>query len=268
MRELTLEYGRRLFGRDAANYDAARPDYAAGLYDVLRDRCGLKPGTRTFEVGPGTGLATRRLVQLGASPLVAIEPDVHLIETLQANVPSAEIIVSTFETADLADGAFDLGCAATSFHWMNQRPALAKAARHLAPGGWWAMWWNNFGVPDKPDPFHDATGAVLATLRGSASWRAVWKHPFPLQANRRIADMNAVPDFTDAGHDRFDWTLTMTAAEVRALYATYSQIVKLPETEREELLDAIEAVAGDEFGGRVERHMATTLYTARRGKRA
>ena len=39
--------------------------------------------------------------------------------------------VETFERSELDEGAFDLGVAATSFHWLDQQPALAKAARAL-----------------------------------------------------------------------------------------------------------------------------------------
>src|SRR5579859_5881772 len=75
MSRISIAEGRRLFGYDPSSYAAARPDYPAGLYDRLVERCGLRPGMPVFEVGAGTGLATRRLLELGASPLVAIEPD-------------------------------------------------------------------------------------------------------------------------------------------------------------------------------------------------
>jgi len=51
---------------------------------------------------------------------------------------------------------------------------------------------------------------------------------------------------------------------VRALYATYSQFAMLDNGERTRLLDGLEDMAATQFGGRVERHMCTPLYTARR----
>src|ERR1700758_1747542 len=70
--------GRRAFGADPEGYHAARPAYPERVFEILRQRCGLRPSCRTFEIGGGTGVCTRRLVELGASPLVVVEPDARL----------------------------------------------------------------------------------------------------------------------------------------------------------------------------------------------
>jgi hypothetical protein len=68
-------FGRQAFGADPGRYHAARPDYPGWVFEVLYEQCGLAGGTATFEIGAGTGTATRRLLDRGASPLVAVEPD-------------------------------------------------------------------------------------------------------------------------------------------------------------------------------------------------
>jgi 16S rRNA A1518/A1519 N6-dimethyltransferase RsmA/KsgA/DIM1 with predicted DNA glycosylase/AP lyase activity len=83
MERITLNDGRHLFGNDPKTYAEARPDYPDALYERLTTRCGLLPGTSVFEIGPGPGLATRRLLSLGASPLRAIEPDPRLATFLR-----------------------------------------------------------------------------------------------------------------------------------------------------------------------------------------
>lgn len=264
MPELTIEDGRRAFGADASNYDSARPEYPARVYALLRERCGLRPGVRTFEVGPGTGLATRRLIEAGASPLFAVEPDARLVAKLAEKTPGATIVNTTFEDAALATGTFDLGCAATSFHWMDQRVALTKVAALLKPGGWWAMWWNVFGDPEREDAFHDATVGLLSGMASSPSWRPNWKHPFALDTEARFGDLNATSGFDDPGFEHLKWTLVLDPAQVRALYATYSQFTVLDDGERERLLDGLADIAARDFGGRVERNMITAIYTARR----
>lgn len=77
-----------------------------------------------------------------AAPFRAIEPDPRLAAFLRQTVPhsSLQIDQSTFEDADLAPASFDLGIAATSFHWLEQVGALAKVNKTLKAGGWWAMW--------------------------------------------------------------------------------------------------------------------------------
>ena len=64
-------------------------------------------GEATFEIGPATGLVTRRLAALGASPIVAIEPDARLAEYLEGalgDVPTLDMRVSTFEDVALEGG--------------------------------------------------------------------------------------------------------------------------------------------------------------------
>ena len=81
----------------------------------------------------------------------------------QQSVPdkALTVVTSTFEDAVLDKGNFDLGVSATAFHWLNEDQGLAKAARLLRPGGWWAMVWNIFGDTGRIDPFHEATKGLL-----------------------------------------------------------------------------------------------------------
>ncbi|HWA59757.1 MAG TPA: methyltransferase domain-containing protein, partial [Caulobacteraceae bacterium] len=119
MADIDRAFGRRAFGDDAANYDASRPPYPAWVFEVLRERCGLGPGTAAFEVGAGTGKATRELLRLGADPHYAIEPDARLAAFLRAQNlgPALHVVEAPFEAAVLPRADFDLGLAATSFHW-------------------------------------------------------------------------------------------------------------------------------------------------------
>ena len=75
-----LATDRRAFGDAADTYHRFRPGYDAAVYGLLRERCGLRPGIAGFEIGPGTGQATRVLLGMGVAPLVAIDPDERLAE--------------------------------------------------------------------------------------------------------------------------------------------------------------------------------------------
>src|SRR6266540_6249216 len=116
---------RRLFGGDPGGYDRAQPDYPSRVYEILTARCGLRSGAATLEIGPGSGLATRRLLALGADPLVAVEPDdrlaTYLSRQLRAEGRSIEPRVEAFEEAALDASSFDLVVSATTFHWLNHR---------------------------------------------------------------------------------------------------------------------------------------------------
>ncbi|MEO6981388.1 MAG: class I SAM-dependent methyltransferase, partial [Mucilaginibacter sp.] len=158
-----LKFGREAFGGDPAAYHAVRPAYPDWIFEMLVERGCLGKDTATFEIGAGTGIATQRLVEFGANPLVIIEPDsrsaAFLCNIIQANELS--IISEPFEDAELPENSFDFGVSATAFHWLNEDIALEKIARLLRPGGWWCMIWNVFGDPSRHDAFHEATRELL-----------------------------------------------------------------------------------------------------------
>ncbi|MDE1929123.1 MAG: hypothetical protein KGI36_18250, partial [Burkholderiales bacterium] len=54
-----------VFSTKVAAYASSRPDYPNALFDWLRERCGLGPASVIVDVGAGTGLLTRGLLDLG-----------------------------------------------------------------------------------------------------------------------------------------------------------------------------------------------------------
>jgi SAM-dependent methyltransferase len=258
--------GRSLFGRDPAGYDVARPDYPDRVFELLVERCGLGEGSAVLEVGPGTGKATRRLLELGARPLVAVEPDPALAAHLRVVFGVAlDVVEAPFEDADLA-GGFDLGVAATSFHWVEPAVGLGKVWRLLRPGGWWAMWWTQYGDESGEDAFRDATRHLLSDPDPRPWVRLPGRPWFAADVSARRDDLVAA-GFEAVEHELVRRTVRFDTARIRALYATFSPIARLPAEERERLLDAVALVAERDFAGVVERPLPTVVYTARRTPR-
>jgi SAM-dependent methyltransferase len=260
-----LAAGRQVFGDHPDRYSQARPDYPEELYARLAELCQFE-GSRVFEVGPGTGIATRRLLDLKPSVLKAIEPDSRLADYLSnhvgADFPQLEVVVAGFEEAALS-GCFDIAVAATAFHWLEQRPALSKVASLLRPGGWWAMWWNVFGDPDNPDEFQRATQHLFRELPNSLSWQQDGSRPFALDTNTRITQMQAA-GLVDCDFQLMRWTLSMDTEHVRRLAATFSQVNYAEPQQQMRFLERLGEIVEREFGGRVERRFLTALYVGKK----
>ena len=255
-------FGRQAFGRDPASYDGARPAYPEWVFDFLCERCGLAPNTVTFEIGAGTGTATRELLKLGAGPLVAVEPDQRLAAFLQETIPDERltVVVAPFEEAVLQESSFDLGLSATAFHWLDEDLALTKVAKLLRPGGWWAMLWNVFGDSGRADPFHEATKSLVnKPLSPSAGNGEV---PFALDVEARRTALERSDAFDRFEHRTSTWSLVLDSDQTVALYATYSNLNI--RSDREDILKQLHRIARDEFQGCVIRNMTTSLYVARR----
>lgn len=263
--KIPRQFGRQAFGGDAAGYHHARPPYPAWVYEMLCRECGLGQDVPTFEIGAGTGTATQRLLELGANPLVAIEPDQRLADFLHDNNPGTalRVVVAPFEDAILEAGAFAFGISATAFHWLDEDPALQKIADLLRPGGWWAAIWNVFGDDSLPDPFHDATKDLLGAPANPSVGRS--GIPFALDTESRTAALKQSDAFDVIETKIGRWPLVLDAKQVMALYATYSNVIVRPDSEA--VLAELSRIARNEFGNRVIRNMMTSVYIARRSER-
>ena len=70
--------------------------------------------------------------------------------------------------------------------------------------------------------------------------------------------------FEQCQHELERWEARWDTTGIRALYGTFSPIARLDEARKTEILDGIAEIAERDFGGRVERTLVTSLYTARR----
>lgn len=260
--KLAKEFGRQAFGANPAGYHGSRPQYPEWVYAALASRCGLHHKAAVFEIGAGTGIATRRLLELGADPLIAIEPDPRLADFLRSENPdkALQIIVAPFEEAALEENAFDLGVSATAFHWLDEDPALLKIANLLRAGSWWAAVWNIFGDDTQPDPFHEATKELLeAPASPSHGEKGI---PYGLDVEVRLTALKRTGAFDLVEHKTNQWPLVLDADQTVALYATYSNVNA--RDDRETVLAELGRIAREDFGNRVVRNMTTSLYIARR----
>jgi SAM-dependent methyltransferase len=265
VRRIPREAGRGLFGGDPAGYDAARPEYPARVFEILRERAHITASSRVLEIGPGTGLATRGVATLGVGAVVAVEPDGalagHLRATWLRSTP-LEVVVQSFEEVELPADGFDLAYAATSFHWVDPAIGLAKVHTLLRAGGLWAMFWNVFGDPNRPDLFHEATRSLLEPLECSPSGPSAEQNSI-LDVDAQTRQL-AEASFVEIESELLPWTLELDQNGVRALYGTYSAINRLGPASRDRILDELARIADHDFGDRVERNLVTAIYTARR----
>jgi SAM-dependent methyltransferase len=254
--------GSKTFGGDPAAYDAARPDYPSELFAWLQETCGLGARSRCFEIGAGTGLATRPVLALGVKSILAIEPDARLAEYLGDHSGSnVTTMICRFEDAGLKDAAFDFGFAATAFHWVKRMNALKACIAALRPGGWFATWWGVYHNAATPDAFDAATAHLFEGLEQNP--RMGGGVPFALDVKARMGEMRKA-GFVDVQHRAFRAAHDFSPARIAALYETFSRVQIAPRELRANLLAETARIARDDFGGTARREIVTSTFVARR----
>ncbi|MEO1776397.1 MAG: methyltransferase domain-containing protein [Pseudomonadota bacterium] len=251
------------FGADAAGYDAGRLSYPEALWQRLAG-VGLGQGARVFEIGAGTGLATRRVLGAGAARVTAIEPDPRMAERL-ATLPDPACalvaVVGRFEEATLAPGAYDLGVAATAFHWCDSAVASAAAFAALRPGGALALFWNVYQTVEGQDAFSRAAAGLLAEADDDGAAMAAAIAASLPDLPRYRAALGAA-GFQPITTETITWQAEHDSTGMVALYASFSVVRGLPQAARDRFLEGIRTLAEGRFGGRLKRTYHTPLLIA------
>lgn len=150
------EHFRLTFDEDAAAYDASRPVAPAEVFDDLIHLTGLQPLDRVLEVGPGTGQATRPLLQRGLR-VKSVEIGANLAAVAKQRLAEfgdhVEIVHADFERWDAGDERFNAVFSCNAFHWIDPDLRFAKAASLLRPGGHLAVIATPWVIPADADRF-------------------------------------------------------------------------------------------------------------------
>ncbi|HET7045605.1 MAG TPA: methyltransferase domain-containing protein [Gaiellaceae bacterium] len=241
------EAARAGWSRTAGLYERARPEHADGAVAWLVERCAIGPGTVVVELGAGTGKLTRRLVPTGARVL-AVEPVAAMLAELERAVPEAEPLAALAQALPLADGVADAVVVANAFHWFAEPAAIAEIARVLRPGGVLGLAWN---LRDESDPLQARLTRLLGPLLDESSrLLAAWRPA-----------LEASPAFGPLEESLLRHEQRLGRRGLRRRVETIAYVAELPRAEREELLDRVEALAGE---GELAFRYVVELYAAER----
>ncbi|MCP4644338.1 MAG: class I SAM-dependent methyltransferase [bacterium] len=144
------------------DYIAYRPSYPPAVIDALRNHAGLHGASTIADIGSGTGILTRLLLDAGWQ-VFAIEPNPEMrlaAEHLLGDHPRFHSVVGMAEDTRLASESIDLITVAQAFHWFRPDETRREFERILRPNGTVALIWNN---RKKDSPFLRAYDTLLTT---------------------------------------------------------------------------------------------------------
>jgi SAM-dependent methyltransferase len=221
---------------DALHYDELRPEYAPEAVAWVARRCGLGPGSHVVDLAAGTGRLSGRFVELGVD-VVAVEPAANMRSVLERRFPTVRAIVATAESMPFDDGSVDAVVVGNAFHHFDREVAMAEIHRVLRPGGGLGVFW---AWPDEEEQMKIPGMRAIYDLVEPARAESVIA-----AAHRSWAEPPVTPEgFAPFERRAFPATHVVPAARLADLYATSSDIVSMPATTREALLDRIRGLSG------------------------
>jgi SAM-dependent methyltransferase len=167
---------RSRFDAVAQQYDAGRPQYPDDLYDAIEELSGsFLAGALLADIGAGTGISTRGLVERGAR-VVAVDHGTTMLATLRSRTPAVSAVLADANELPFGDGSLDLVTFAQSWHWVDLARAPGEVLRVLRPGGALAIWWNTADEGGEPWLHeHRARLRVVGQHAVGARFEAAWR---------------------------------------------------------------------------------------------
>lgn len=241
-------------------YDEIRPSYPVALFEKLFAMLPTDPDI--VEVGPGTGQATKHLLDRGAF-VHAVEIGPATAAKLRSNLPAdrLRVTVGDFEHVEIASSSVDAVFSATAYHWISPPAQTDRPALLLRHGGVVAIVDLVQVTAPEDRGFFDASQPIYEKYGEG--------HHGPPPPTRDDVDppmrgrLEADPRFGDVELAAWDWDQSYSAADYRKLMLSYSGTQMMAVAERVGLLDDIESFITRQFGGRITRPLVATLTTAR-----
>jgi len=140
------------FSTRVDTYIKYRPGYPPDVIELLKAECGLTPRWVIADIGSGTGILSRMMLEHG-NRVIGIEPNREMREAgerLLADYSGFTSIAGTAEATTLPAHSVDLVTAGQAAHWFDLRQARTEVVRVLRPGGWAALIWNNRRTDSTP----------------------------------------------------------------------------------------------------------------------
>ncbi|WHZ00837.1 class I SAM-dependent methyltransferase [Neobacillus sp. YX16] len=133
------------FSGKADVYSKSRPSYPTEYIDYLLSVNSLNESSRVADIGSGTGILTRQLLERGVS-VVAVEPNDDMRTKAEQDLKQYEHFTSikgSAEATSLPDKSIDLVIAAQAFHWFDQKKFKFECKRILKQEAKVSLVWNS-----------------------------------------------------------------------------------------------------------------------------
>ena len=171
------------FTERAGQYSLYRPEYPQAIVPYLVQTIGLSPQSLIADVGSGTGIFSKLLLESGHT-VTSVEPNTEMrkkAEITLSHYPGFRSVEGTAEVTTLPDRGFDLVTVAQAFHWFRPAETRREFERILKYPGHVLLVWN---ILQSDNPFLEA----YTELKETYSETIVHEHRANLRRIQEIFD--------------------------------------------------------------------------------
>ena len=125
-------------------YSKYRPSYPVNFIDYLFTDVGISQGSTIADIGSGTGILTRQLLEKG-SKVYGVEPNDDMRAIAEANLKDFskfKSINGNAENTTIAENSLDYITVAQAFHWFDREKFKKECQRILKHEGKVILVWN------------------------------------------------------------------------------------------------------------------------------
>ena len=132
------------FSTLANDYTKYRPSYNKQVVKTILNNINKKSkNILAADIGAGTGIFTKCLIEVGIKDIVAVEPNDNMRNAGNEYLGrKIQFFKGSGENTKLDSNKYDLVTMASSFHWPNTQEALLEFNRILNDTGVFAALWN------------------------------------------------------------------------------------------------------------------------------
>lgn len=194
------------FSSRVDNYTRFRPSYPHEIITLMQEKCGLTVHSVIADVGSGTGILSKLLLENG-NFVYGIEPNKEMRIEAERQLLDYNKFISipaTAENTTLPANCADIITAGQAFHWFDIEKARVEFARILKPQGWLVLIWNT--RREDSTPFLKAYEQLLRTysedylnvrhkrpeLDADSAFFKEWNHSLAIFDNRQIFDFDGL----------------------------------------------------------------------------
>ncbi|SDW95983.1 class I SAM-dependent methyltransferase [Paenibacillus sp. CF384] len=138
------------FSDRVEQYVKYRPTYPAAALDFIYEEGSLVPSSAIADIGSGTGIFTRLLLERGSN-VVAVEPNIEMRLAAEAQLGGYDryrSVDGSAEATTLSDDSVDCIVSAQAFHWFEPESTGREFRRILRADGHVALIWNTRLIDD------------------------------------------------------------------------------------------------------------------------